>query len=39
MDHSRLWSYVSEGVPAWFVAQIQSMDAMTAGFVNMHRGG
>ena len=38
-DTARLWGYVSEAVPAWFVAHIQSMDAMTAGFVNMRRGG
>jgi hemerythrin len=38
-DTARLWGYVSGAVPAWFVGHIQSMDAMTAGFVNMRRGG
>jgi hemerythrin len=38
-DTGRLWSYVSEGVPVWFAAHIQSMDAITAQFVSMRRGG
>ncbi len=38
-DTARLWSYVSETVPAWFVGHIQSMDAVTAQFVAMRRGG
>lgn len=37
-DTARLWKYVAEGVPAWFGAHIQSMDAITAQFVKM-RGG
>lgn len=37
-DTGRLWKYVSEAVPAWFGAHIQSMDAITAQFVTM-RGG
>ena len=38
-DTARLWSYVSEAIPAWFVGHIQSMDAVTAQFVVMRRGG
>jgi hemerythrin len=38
-DTARLWGYVSAAVPAWFVGHIQSMDAVTAGFLNMRRGG
>jgi hemerythrin len=38
-DTGRLWSYVSEAVPSWFVAHIQSMDAVTAQFVAARRGG
>jgi hemerythrin len=38
-DTGRLWSYVAEAVPAWFVAHIQSMDAITAQFVSLRRGG
>jgi hemerythrin len=30
---------VAEGVPAWFIGHIQSMDAITAQFVSMKRGG
>lgn len=37
-DAARLGRYVGEAVPAWFVAHIQSMDAVTAQFVSM-RGG
>jgi len=37
-DTARLWSYVSEGIPAWFVPHIQSMDAVTAQFVVARRG-
>ena len=37
-DRERLWRYVSEAVPSWFVSHIQSMDAITAQFVSM-RGG
>jgi hemerythrin len=37
-DTGRLWTYVSEAVPAWFVAHIQSMDAVTAQFVVARRG-
>jgi hemerythrin len=38
-DTARLWSYVAEVVPAWFVGHIQTMDAMTAGFVMQARRG
>ena len=38
-DTARLWSYVSEAVPTWFVGHIQSMDAITAQFVVVRRGG
>lgn len=37
-DTGRLWAYASEAVPAWFVAHIQSMDQVTAGFV-VSQGG
>jgi hemerythrin len=37
-DTGRLWSYVAEAVPAWFVGHIQSMDAITAQFVVARRG-
>ena len=32
-DADRLWAYVSQAVPAWFLGHIQSMDAVTARFV------
>ncbi len=32
-DTARLWKYVSDTVPAWFVSHIQSMDQVTAGFI------
>lgn len=32
-DPARLWSYLFEVVPAWFVHHIRTMDAMTARFV------
>jgi hemerythrin len=32
-DTARLWAYVSEAVPAWFVQHIQSMDLVTSRFV------
>lgn len=32
-DTARLRRYVRELVPAWFISHIQSMDAVTAGFV------
>lgn len=38
-DTTRLKSYVTEGVPAWFIQHIQSMDAVTAQFVVMRQGG
>jgi hemerythrin len=38
-DTARLWKYVSEAVPTWFVGHIQSMDAVTAQFVVMRKGG
>ena len=37
-DVERLWRYVSEAVPAWFVAHIQTMDHVTARFVAMREG-
>ncbi|HET8734185.1 MAG TPA: hemerythrin family protein [Anaeromyxobacteraceae bacterium] len=37
-DTGRLWSYVSEGVPAWFTNHILTMDAITAQFVAQMRG-
>jgi hemerythrin len=33
-DAGRLWTYVSEAVPAWFVRHIQTMDDVTARFVS-----
>jgi len=33
-DTARLWRYVSEAVPAWFAAHIQSMDHITAQFLS-----
>ncbi len=36
-DTGRLWTYVSETVPGWFVGHIQTMDAITGQFVSMHR--
>jgi hemerythrin len=36
-DTARLRAYVREAVPAWFVSHIQSMDAVTAGFIAAHR--
>ncbi len=38
-DTGRLFQYLTEAVPAWFVGHIQSMDAVTAQFVTMRRGG
>lgn len=38
-DTKRLEAYVTEGVPAWFIQHIQSMDAVTAQFVVMRAGG
>jgi hemerythrin len=37
-DAERLWAYVSQAVPAWFVGHIQSMDAVTARFVARQGG-
>lgn len=34
-DVERLWTYVSSGVPAWFVQHIETMDLVTARFVSM----
>jgi len=34
-DAERLWIYVSQAVPAWFVRHIQTMDHVTARFVSM----
>lgn len=34
-DAERLWIYVSQAVPAWFVRHIQTMDHVTARFVTM----
>jgi hemerythrin len=33
-DAQRLWTYVAEAVPAWFVQHIQSMDLVTSRFVS-----
>lgn len=33
-DTARLWKYVVEAVPVWFVSHIQSMDAVTASFIH-----
>ncbi len=38
-DTGRLFQYLTDAVPAWFVGHIQSMDAVTAQFVTMRRGG
>jgi hemerythrin len=38
-DTARLWKYVSDAVPAWFLGHIQSMDHVTAAFVAMREGG
>ncbi len=35
-DPGRLWSYLFETVPAWFVHHIRTMDAVTARHVVMH---
>ena len=32
-DAERLWAYVSEAVPGWFVHHIRSMDAVTGQYV------
>jgi hemerythrin len=32
-DAERLWIYVTQAVPAWFVRHIQTMDQVTARFV------
>jgi len=37
-DTARLWKYVSETIPTWFVGHIESMDAVTAQFVSMQGG-
>jgi hemerythrin len=37
-DAERLWTYVSQGVPGWFLHHIRSMDAVTGQFV-VARGG
>jgi hemerythrin len=34
-DAERLWVYVTQAVPAWFVRHIQTMDHVTARFVSM----
>ena len=36
-DTARLRTYVREAVPGWFVSHIQSMDAVTAGFISGQR--
>ncbi len=36
-DAERLWTYVSQAVPAWFVRHIQTMDEVTARFVSAAR--
>jgi hemerythrin len=37
-DVERLWTYVSEGIPGWFVHHIRSMDAVTGQFVAAQGG-
>jgi hemerythrin len=37
-DAARLWTYVSETVPSWFVGHIQSMDLITARFIATRDG-
>ncbi len=32
-DIARLWAYVSDAIPAWFVQHIHSMDLVTSHFV------
>lgn len=36
-DAERLWTYVTQAVPAWFVRHIVTMDQVTARFVSMAR--
>ena len=36
-DTARLWRYVADVVPSWFVSHIQSMDQVTAAFVSSPR--
>jgi len=36
-DTARLWQYVSQAIPAWFVSHIESMDQVTAGFIAARR--
>lgn len=38
-DTKRLLKYLSEAVPAWFTAHIESMDAITAQWVTARGGG
>jgi hemerythrin len=38
-DTTRLWRYVSEAVPAWFLAHIETMDHVTAAFIASRGGG
>jgi hemerythrin len=38
-DTRRLFGYLTDAVPAWFVSHIQSMDAVTAQAVTLRRGG
>ncbi|HEY6098895.1 MAG TPA: hemerythrin family protein, partial [Anaeromyxobacter sp.] len=37
-DVERLWRYVAEAVPAWFVTHIQTMDLVTSRFVRQSGG-
>ena len=37
-DVERLWRYVSQAVPAWFVTHIQTMDLVTSRFVRQSGG-
>jgi hemerythrin len=37
-DAARLWRYVTEAVPEWFVQHIQTMDAITGQFVAARLG-
>ena len=36
-DGDRLWAYVSQAVPSWFLGHVQTMDLVTARFVARQR--
>jgi len=38
-DVERLWRYVTVDVPAWFVEHIDTMDNVTAQFIDSREGG